>query len=218
MQRFKRANAVVVIGWAVFLLTICWGGAGFAQDVRATIGGRVTDPQGSVIRGASISIVSNDTNVARTTATNGKGLWQIQLLLPGKYHFTISSPGFRTEQRLGITLQAADVKQFDVQLAVGSEAQTVTVTAETPLIDTTAATSGTVVTRRELDDLPTQSHVPTLFATLAPGVVQREQGSNVVRGWSNDGASSSPQTAAATLPIPTTFNSMECRTRRPAAI
>lgn len=189
MQRFKRANAVVVMGWAVFLLTICWGGAGFAQDVRATIGGRVTDPQGSVIRGASISIVSNDTNVARTTATNGKGLWQIQLLLPGKYHFTISSPGFRTEQRLGITLQAADVKQFDVQLAVGSEAQTVTVTAETPLIDTTAATSGTVVTRRELDDLPTQSHVPTLFATLAPGVVQREQGSNVVRGWSNDGAS-----------------------------
>lgn len=190
MHKFFRGTKVVVLmGWAVCLLTSFSGRTGFAQDVRATIGGRVTDPQGSVIRGAAVSVVSTDTNVARTTATNDKGLWQIQLLLPGKYHFTIASPGFSTEKRLGITLQAADVKQFDVQLAVGSEAQTVTVTSETPLIDTTAATSGTVVTRRELDDLPTQSHVPTLFATLAPGVVQREQGSNVVRGWSNDGAS-----------------------------
>lgn len=190
MQRFLRgANAVVVMGWAVLLLTIGWSGAGFAQDVRATIGGRVTDPQGSVIRGAAVSVVSNETNVVRTTVTNDKGLWQIQLLLPGRYHFTIASPGFRTEKRVGITLQAADVKQFDVQMAVGSESTTVTVTSETPLIDTTAATSGTVITRRELDDLPTQSHVPTLFATLSPGVVQREQGSNVARGWSNDAAS-----------------------------
>jgi hypothetical protein len=168
-------------------LTSFGGGLGLAQDVRATIGGRVTDAQAAVIPNASVTVISNDTNVKRTTATNDKGLWQIHLLLPGKYHFIIASPGFRTEQRLSVTLQAADVKQFDVQLSVGSEAQTVTVTSETPLIDTTSATSGTVVTRRELDDLPTQSHVPTLFATLAPGVVQREQGSNVVRGWSNDG-------------------------------
>ena len=81
------------------------------------------------------------------------------------------------------------MKQFDIQMAVGSESQTVTVTSETPLIDTTAATSGTVITQRELDDLPSQSHVPTLFALLTPGVVQHDQGSNVVRGWSNDGAS-----------------------------
>lgn len=190
MRRFLRgANAVVVTGLTVLFLTSFWGGPIFGQDVRATIGGRVTDAQAAVIRNAAVTVISNDTNVKRTTSTNDKGLWQIQLLLPGKYHFTIASPGFRTEQRLSVTLQAADVKQLDVQLSVGSEAQTVTVTSETPLIDTTSATSGTVVTRRELDDLPTQSHVPTLFATLAPGVVQREQGSNVVRGWSNDGAS-----------------------------
>jgi len=153
------------------------------------MGGRVTDPQGAVIRGAGVTVTSTATNVVRTTATNDRGLWQIQLLLPGKYHFTVEAPGFRTEQRTGITLQAADVKQFDIQMAVGSESQTISVTSETPLIDTTAATSGTVITQRELEDLPSQSHVPTLFALLSPGVVQRDQGSNVVRGWSNDGAS-----------------------------
>jgi hypothetical protein len=160
-----------------------------AQDVRATIGGRVTDAQGAVIRGAVVSVISTDTTVKRTTVTNDKGLWQIQLLLPGRYHFTVQSPGFTMERRTGVTLQAADVKQFDIQMTVGSESQTVTVTSETPLIDTTSATSGTVITQRELEDLPSQSHVPTLFALLTPGATQHDQGSNVVRGWSNDGSS-----------------------------
>jgi len=153
------------------------------------MGGRVTDPQGAVIRGAAITVTSNATNVKRTTVSNDKGLWQVQLLLPGRYHFTVESPGFNTERRTGVILQAADVKQFDIQMKIGSESQTVTVSSETPLIDTTAATSGTVITQRELEDLPSQSHVPTLFALLTPGATQHDQGSNVVRGWSNDGAS-----------------------------
>ncbi|HVJ09353.1 MAG TPA: carboxypeptidase regulatory-like domain-containing protein [Acidisarcina sp.] len=186
----RMAVALTRVLILMLFLVACWRGElAFAQDARATIGGRVTDPQGSVIRGATVTVVSDDTNVARSSDSNNDGLWQIQLLLPGSYHFTITSPGFRTERRMGITLQAADVKQIDVQLTVGSQVQSVTVVADTPLIDTTAATSGTVVTRVELDTLPTQSHVPTLFATLAPGVIQREQGSNVARAWSNDAAS-----------------------------
>lgn len=160
-----------------------------AQDVRATIGGRITDPSGAVIRNAAVTVTSDATNVKRTTESNDRGSWQIQLLLPGRYHFIVEAPGFTTERRTGIILQAADVKQFDIQMKIGSEAQTVTVTSETPLIDTTSATSGTVITERELEDLPSQSHVPTLFALLTPGAVQHDQGSNVVRGWSNDGSS-----------------------------
>ena len=174
---------------ALMILTCLCTGPLTAQDARATIGGRVTDPQNAVIAGATVTVVSYNTNLARTTVTNDRGLWQVQALLPGRYRFTVIAAGFRREQRLGLTLQAADVKEVDVQLSVGSAAQTIVVTAETPLIDTTAATSGTVVTSTELENLPSDSHVPTLFATLAPGVVQRDQGSNVVRAWSNDGAS-----------------------------
>ena len=75
-----------------------------------------------------------------------------------------------------------------MHLHVGSQSQTVEVKAETPLIDTTAAVSGTVITEDELNDLPSQSHVASLFATLSPGVVAQDQGSNVVRLWSNNGA------------------------------
>jgi hypothetical protein len=160
-----------------------------AQDVRATIGGQVADAQGGVIPNAQVTVVSDDTGVKQNTVSNGEGLWRLGFLLPGHYHFTVSSPGFKTEIRNGIELQAADIKSFDVKLAIGAETQTVTVQAETPLVDTTAATYGTVITTNELEELPTQSHVVALFATISPGVQQRDQGSNVVRGWSNDGAS-----------------------------
>ncbi|HZY63528.1 MAG TPA: TonB-dependent receptor [Edaphobacter sp.] len=188
-RAFRKYKLSLYTLSASFFLICFFASTAIAQDVRATIGGRVTDPSGAVIRGAAVSLISNATNVKRTTVTNDRGLWQIQLLLPGRYHFTIEAPGFNTEQRTGIVLQAADVKQFDIQMKLGSEAQTVTITSETPLIDTTSATSGTVITQRELEDLPSQSHVPTLFASLVPGAVQHDQGSNVVRGWSNDGAS-----------------------------
>lgn len=174
---------------ALMILNCLWTGRVAAQDVRATIEGKVTDPQNAVVPRAVITVTSYDTNVARTTVTNGQGLWQIQSLLPGRYGLTITASGFHTEQRSDVTLQAADVKEIDVQLSVGSAAQTVIVNAETPLIDTTSATSGTVITQSELENLPSLSHVPTLFATLSPGVVERDQGSNVVRAWSNDGSS-----------------------------
>jgi hypothetical protein len=182
-----RLPLSVILG-SILLASFC-AGSTQAQDVRATIGGRVTDPQDAVVPGAKVTVTSFDTNVARSTVTNKSGLWQIQSLLPGSYGFTVTAPGFHTEERLGLTLQAADVKEFDVRLVVGSTTQNVVVTGETPLIDTTAAISGTVITQSELENLPSQSHVATLFATLAPGVVERDQGSNVVRAWSNDGAS-----------------------------
>lgn len=162
---------------------------GIAQEVRATIGGRVTDPQGALIANATVSVTSDDTNVTQLTRTNNQGNWQVQFLLPGKYHFSVASQGFKTETRSGLTLQAADNKQFDLHLEIGSQAESVVITEETPLIDTTSATSGTVITEDELNELPTESHVATLFATLSPGVIQQDQGNNVVRGWSNSGAS-----------------------------
>src|SRR5712664_122926 len=87
-----------------------------AQEVRATVGGRVTDPQGAVVPAAIVLVVSDETGVKQQTATNHQGNWIVQFLLPGRYHFTITAPGFKTENRRGIDLQTADNKQIDVQL------------------------------------------------------------------------------------------------------
>lgn len=164
--------------------SLAWG-----QGSRATLGGRVTDVQGAVVPGAAVVVTSDETAVKQTTKTNSQGNWTIQFLVPGRYSFTVISAGFRELERQGITLQTGDNKQIDTQLELGSSTTQVTVTSEAPLIDTTAATSGTVVTQEQINEMPSMSRVSTLLATLSPGVMQQDQNQNVAHMWSHDAAS-----------------------------
>ncbi len=161
----------------------------YGQEVRATIGGRVLDSQGALVPEASIQVVNDATSVVLNTKSNAQGVWIVQFLIPGRYHLTVAASGFKTETRTGITLQAADNKQFDVHLQLGATSQTVEVTAETPLIDTTSATSGTVITQQEITEMPTSSHVVTLLAVMSPGVLAQDQNNNVAHLWSYNAAS-----------------------------
>jgi hypothetical protein len=154
------------------------------QESRATIGGRVMDVQGAAVPNASVRVVSDETGVERQTRTNSQGNWIVQFLLPGRYHFSVSAPAFKTTTSLGVTLQAADNKELDVQLELGAVSQSVEIHAEAPLIDTTSATSGTVISSANMTEMPTISHVPTLLAVLSPGVVAQDQNNNIVRPWS----------------------------------
>ena len=160
-----------------------------AQEVRATISGRVMDPQGALVPNATVVVVNEDNNVRQETKTNDQGVWIAQFLLPGHYGFTITAAGFKTEDRKGITLSAGDVKQIDTALQVGSSSQTVDVTADAPLIDTTAAASGTVISHEEIAEMPSSSHVVTLLATFSPGVVAQDQNNNIAHLWSYNAAS-----------------------------
>ncbi len=160
-----------------------------AQEARATLGGRVLDPLGAVIPGADVVVTSDDTNVKQQTVTNTQGNWIVQFLIPGHYSFSITVSGFKRAERRGLTLQAADNKQIDMQLEVGEIAQTVEVTAETPLIDTTSGTSGTVITQEQITEMPSMSRVTTLLATLSPGVVAQDQNQNVAHLWSYNAGS-----------------------------
>ena len=186
MFRLKRCLFAGILG------VLLWQDAGFllhAQEVRATLGGRVTDTQGAVIPNANVMVVNEATGVKQDTHANTEGVWSVQFLLPGRYHFSVTSPGFKTASRTGLVLQAGDNKQIDVSLEVGESSQTITVNAETPLIDTTSAVSGTVITEEEINEIPSQSHVATLLAQLSPGVVGQYQNGNVVHMWSYLGAS-----------------------------
>jgi hypothetical protein len=176
---------------SAFLLvaTLC-ASALSAQEVRATIGGRVTDPQGAVVPAADVVLTSQETDVQLQTKTNDQGSWTLEFLLPGHYKFAISAPGFKTTERGGIELQTADSKQIDVQLEVGATSQSVEVSAAAPLIDTTSATSGTVITSDQILEMPSSSHVVSLLALFSPGVVQQDQDNNPVHMWSYIGASS----------------------------
>jgi hypothetical protein len=176
---------VCVLGVCSFVMS----GISWAQGGRATLGGRVTDAQGAVVPGADVVVTSDETKVKQQTKTNEQGNWVVNFLIPGRYSFTISSPGFRAVERQGITLQTGDNKLIDVQLEVGTSNTEVTVRGDAPLIDTTAAVSGTVVTQEQILEMPSMSRVATLLATLSPGVVQQDQNQNIAHAWSHDAAS-----------------------------
>jgi hypothetical protein len=160
-----------------------------AQESRATLEGRVTDQQGSIIPRAIVVVTSEQTGVKQQTITNDQGAWTVRFLNPGAYTIAISAPNFRTFERRGITLQVADRKQIDSALELGEVSDHLVVTAEAPLIDTTSATSGTVITSQEISELPSMTRVATLLATLSPGVIAQDQNNNVVHMWSYIGAS-----------------------------
>jgi hypothetical protein len=178
-----RKLALFAFAWAL----VC--SSAWSQGARATISGRVTDAQGAVVPGADVTVTSDDTNVKQQTKTNEQGNWIVQFLVPAKYSLTITSGGFRPVERTGITLQTGDQKQIDIQLEVGTSNTQVTVTAESPLIDTTAAVSGTVIAQEQINEMPSMSRVATLLATLSPGVMQQDQNQNVAHAWSHDAAS-----------------------------
>lgn len=189
MMNMKPIRWNFVLG-LLFSLLFAGGICAFGQqETRASLGGRVTDPKGAVIPKATVTVTSDATGVTETTQTTQTGDWIVTFLVPGFYHFEVNAPGFKSEIRSSIELQVADQKFINTQMQIGADTQTITVQG-TPLIDTSAAVSGTVVTTAEIDELETQTNSPTMIVGLVPGVtISGGVNGNNIYLWSNLGLS-----------------------------
>jgi hypothetical protein len=107
--------------------------------------GRVLDSQSSAIAGAQVVVTNNDTNVPVHLKSNGTGYYEASLLLPGAYQVSVDAPGFRKVVRGGIQLQVSSRVEIELKLEVGSITETINVTAEAPMLDTSAVSSGRVM-------------------------------------------------------------------------
>src|SRR5262245_2434122 len=175
----KRLNVRRWLAPVIIMLAVAAPSSG--QETRATLGGKVLDPNGEVVPGATVTVTADETGVKQTTMTNGDGNWRVQFLLPGSYSFTVEFLGFKKATQ-SIKLQVSDQKFIDVKLELGATNETVTVSTAPTLIDTTAAVSGTVITTDLLQELPTQTNSPIDFVRLTPGAVS---GLSLGRLWSN---------------------------------
>jgi hypothetical protein len=153
------------------LLFFCWPVTqAIAQDARGNISGTVTDSQSAVIPGASVTVTNVGTGTAARLTTNGSGYYEAPLLLPGGYSVSVETPGFKRSVRSGITLQIGEQLQVNFQLEVGGTAESVTVTAEAPLLDTSTVTTGRTISHREVMDLPVLGNNITMLIRFSPGV------------------------------------------------
>src|SRR5262245_9704264 len=172
----------------------------FAQSEigGATLNGTVTDPSGAAVPGAKVTIVSPATGLSRTTQTTDVGLYSFPRLPVGTYDLTVDAEGFKTSKRTAIPLQVGAVATIDVGLEVGSAQDTVSVTAEAPVVETTRSSAGANITDKAVANLPVNGRNFIDFALMAPGVVRDVRGGDLSfagqRGPSNtllvDGADS----------------------------
>jgi hypothetical protein len=142
-----------------------------AQEARSTILGRVTDPTGGVIVGAALEARNSDTGVRAAATTNASGDFMFPYLIPGPYALAAEAAGFKKWVRPQIQLRVADRVTIDVAMEIGQASESVQVTAETPLIDTSTTSMGQVIDSRRVVDLPLIAGNVTVMADLSPGVL-----------------------------------------------
>ena len=142
---------------------------GSAQEFRGSITGKVTDPNGAIIPGASVTIKNVDTNVQATANTNDEGSYEFRLLLPGKYTLAVTAQGFSATTREGIEIRVADKLTLDVSMQAAGVTGMVTVVS-TPALETGSVSTGTSIERRQIAELPLTEGTAYQLATLAPGM------------------------------------------------
>ncbi len=142
-----------------------------AQEVTASIAGRVFDPSGAVIAGARIKVTNVDTNQALSVLSEPTGNFLAPLLRPGRYRLTAAMPGFRTFEQGGIVLEIGQRVNMDITLQIGQTEETVEVTAELPIIITDNSTIGKVVDSQSISQIPLNGRLNIVgLMSLAPGI------------------------------------------------
>ena len=163
MKRLLHGMFVVV---AVFLLNVP---AARAQVDRATISGIVKDTGGGVVPGATVSAMNLSTNQESRQITTDTGSYQIVNLIPGRYQVDVELTGFKKSSQV-VTLEVGQRARLDVELAVGSLAETVTVTETPQLLNSNDATLGAVIPQVQVSNLPLAIRNWDDLLALVPGV------------------------------------------------
>jgi hypothetical protein len=143
----------------------------FAQQITGSIRGTVTDPSGAVVEGAAVSARQAETGLMRSTTTDHGGAYVLLELPVGHYQVQVEAKTFHKYVQQGITLNVNETATVPVRLTVGAEDEKVEVTADAELIQATVTSLGTVVSEREVLDLPLNGRNFTQLGLLQPGVV-----------------------------------------------
>jgi hypothetical protein len=157
----------------VFLLAMSIGSpkTAFCQTAgSATITGTVTDPSGSVVPAATVTIRNTDTGIERKTETSDAGVYNAAFLQPGHYEVGVSKTGFTPVLRKDLTAQVGQTLSIDLSMSVQSTQAEVTVTGEAPVVDPEKTEVSQVVSEAAVNNLPVSGRRWDSFVLLTPNV------------------------------------------------
>ena len=169
LEKFRLSLSVFRALFVVFcLLTVAWPAS--AQEFRGSITGRVSDAAGASVAGAHIVATNPSTKIATSTSTDQSGNFTLLYLTPGRYDISVEASGFKKLLRAGLEVRVGDKLTLDLTMEVGELAELVSVTSDAPLLDAATASSGQVIDRRRINELPLSDGNPFVLSRLAPGI------------------------------------------------
>ena len=158
---------------AAAVLSLVCSTSAAAQSSTGGLRGTVKDNQG-IIPGVTVQLVNDATGIARETITNESGEYAFPAVEPATYTVKVAVQGFRSFERQGVRISTQQFGVLDVVLEVGTLAETITVTADAPLIETANASVGGVIDAKALEAIPTAGRSVFLMANLEPTVQSTE--------------------------------------------
>jgi hypothetical protein len=168
MRNFRLSCLALV----VLLLAFCCA-SGRAQSDAAEISGRVTDPTGALIPGATVQLRDIARGTVATTKTNREGIYAFPFVQPGRYSVSVGAGGFKSLDLMSLTANAQDHIEQNFRLPVGAPSESVTVSSEGQLdLDTSVSTS---VDQNFVENMPLNGQSIQQLIAITPGV-QRTAG------------------------------------------
>jgi hypothetical protein len=161
---FKRALALVIFCACITS----------AQEVTAGITGRVTDPSGATIAGATVKVTSVERGTEWTSQSNGEGIYVYPSLPIGAFKVSVEAKGFKTFQT-SLTLEVNQRARVDAQMEVGAITDSVTVSTETVALQADTTQVGSVIASRTISNMPLLSRNPIALTLLGAGVTTPDQ-------------------------------------------
>jgi hypothetical protein len=171
LHRTLRGRVVELIGRLSLLCLVAVAPTSLAQGVSGRIVGSVTDSTGATVANANVTVTSQDTGVSTSVVTDARGEYRANNLPPGNYQVQVEAPGMQTVISRGNVVTVDNATVVQLTLRVGSAAQSITVTAAAPLVDTTSSSMGEVLDARDVTNLPLNGRVFSQLVQTVPGSV-----------------------------------------------
>ena len=153
-----------------------------AQSATGSVVGNITDSSGSVIVNANVTLTNHATGDKKVVVTSESGDFQFLVLTPGEYTLTVEAQGFRRYTHNPVEVQVALATRENVEMAVGTASEEVTITSQAPIIQSENASLGQVVQGKAVTDIPLNGRNVLALVGLVPGVVPQGSSSGNLTG------------------------------------
>jgi hypothetical protein len=167
-MRTRDSQLIAVMALA---LAAAFAPAASAQEITAAITGKVSDPSGAGIAGASVTATDTERGTAFKTDTNAEGIYNLPRLPPGNYEMRVEAPGFQTAVHPPFRLEINYTARIPFSMVIGQVTQNLEVTAATPLLQTDTTQVGAVMESNSIANIPLETRNYNQLTLLVAGSV-----------------------------------------------